>query len=69
MKALSVSDRAHALLPDDLSIETNRAHALMFIEREKEAKTLYLAHKGEPLPGQNGRLWERAIALDFAELA
>ena len=27
-KALTVADRAHALLPDDLSIETNRAHAL-----------------------------------------
>src|SRR6516225_1417378 len=32
-KALTASDRAHALLPDDLGIETNRAHALMFVER------------------------------------
>jgi TIR domain len=31
MKALTVADRAHALLPDDLEIETNRAHALMFV--------------------------------------
>jgi hypothetical protein len=30
-KALTVADRAHALLPDDLGIETNRAHALMFL--------------------------------------
>jgi TPR repeat protein len=30
-RALTAADRAHALLPDDLSIETNRAHALMFL--------------------------------------
>ena len=26
---MAVADRAHALLPDDLAIETNRAHALI----------------------------------------
>jgi TPR repeat protein len=66
-KASSVADRARALLPDDLSIETNRAHALMFLGHREEARALYLAHKGKPLPGQHGRLWERAIAQDFAE--
>ena len=35
-KALTVADRAHALLPDNLPIETNRAHALMFLGREEE---------------------------------
>src|SRR5262249_13462672 len=35
-KALTAADRAHALLPDDLSIETNRAHALMFLERGED---------------------------------
>ena len=66
-KALTVADRAHALLPDDLTIETNRAHALMFLGREKEAKALYLAHKGKPISEQDARLWERVIAEDFAE--
>src|SRR5262249_5929311 len=32
-KALTVADRAHALLPDNLNIESNRAHALMFLDR------------------------------------
>jgi tetratricopeptide (TPR) repeat protein len=64
-KALTVADRAHALLPNDLGIETNRAHALMFKDHEKEAKALYLAYKGKPLEG--GQLWERAIAEDFEE--
>ena len=65
-KALTVADRAHALLPDNLTIETNRAHALMFLGRE-ESKTLYLAHKGKPVSGQDGKLWEHVIVEDFAE--
>ena len=66
-KALAVADRAHALLPDELGIESNRAHALMFLGRGEEAKALYLIYKGKPIPDQKGKLWERAIAEDFAE--
>ena len=66
-KALTASDRAHALLPDDLGIETNRAHALMFLGRREESQALYVAHKGEAMT-QDGNLWERVIAEDFAEL-
>jgi TPR repeat protein len=62
--ALTVGDRAHALHPDNLSIETNRAHALMFLERGGECKSLYLAYKGKLVSGE---LWERIIAEDFAE--
>jgi len=63
-KALTVADRAHALFPESLSIESNRVHALMFMGRDEEAKALYLAHKGKPLPA--GTLWERVITEDFA---
>jgi len=66
-KALSVAERAHALFPDDLAIETNRAHALMFMEHGKESKALYFAHKGKPISEQDATLWERAIVEDFAE--
>ena len=65
-KALTVAERAHALVPDNLATEPNRAHALMFSERAEEAKALYLARKGERVSGQ--RLWERVIVEDFAEL-
>jgi hypothetical protein len=58
--ALTVANRAHALLPDDRSIERHQAHALMFMGHDEEAKALYFAHKGQ-------RLWEQAIAKDFAE--
>src|SRR5262249_36097956 len=66
-KALTASDRAHALLPEDLGITTNRAHALLFSGRGEESKALYIAHKGKPVSGQDGKLWERAIVGDFAE--
>jgi TPR repeat protein len=72
-KALTVADRAHTLFPTNLLIETNRAHALMFVGREDEAKALYLAHKGELVSGAaNGEgaadiLWEQGVADDFAE--
>ena len=65
-KALAVADRAHALFPNNLGIETNRAYALMFTGHDKEAKALYLAHKGEVSKSDN-RVWEQAIAEDFAD--
>jgi TPR repeat protein len=65
-KALTVADRAHALLPDSLAIDAMRAHGLMFMGHDEEAKALYLAHKGEPVSEANNKLWEQAIAEDFA---
>jgi hypothetical protein len=53
---------------DDLAIEINRAHALMFVgQHEEKSKALYLLHKGKPVSEQDNKLWERAIAEDFAE--
>jgi len=66
-KALTVAERAHALFPDDTGIESNRAHALMFLGHDEEAKALYLAHKKEPVSGEINKLWEQVIADDFAE--
>jgi TPR repeat protein/energy-coupling factor transporter ATP-binding protein EcfA2 len=66
-KALTAADRAHSLLRDDLAIETNRAHALMFLGRGRESRALYLANRGKPISGQDGKLWERVISEDFAE--
>src|SRR5262245_50776190 len=68
MKALTAADRAHALLPGSLPIETNRAHALMFLGREGESKTLYFTYKGRPISGQDGKPWEQVIVDDFAQL-
>jgi tetratricopeptide (TPR) repeat protein len=64
-KALAASERAVSLVPDDLSLETNRAHALLFLNRGDEAKALYLAYKGKTT--SDNKAWEQIIALDFAE--
>jgi hypothetical protein len=66
-EALSAANRAHALLPDDLGIEINRAHALLFSGRAEESEALYVAHKGERMSERDSRLWERVIAKDFAD--
>ncbi len=65
--ALSVSERAHKLAPDYLAIETNWAHALMFLGRREEARALYLRYKGKPTTIGRGKLWEIVVAEDFAE--
>jgi hypothetical protein len=67
-KALTVADHTHGLFPDDILFEKNRAHALMFMGREDEAKALYVAHKGQSMSETHKELWEEVIAEDFAEL-
>ncbi len=63
--ALAAADRAISLEPGDLNPHTNRAHALMFLGRTAEAKTVYLAHRGEKM---NGHDWNYFIADDFKQL-
>jgi TPR repeat protein len=67
-KALAASEWSLSLRPGSLVAETNRAHALMFLGRVEEARAVYLAHKDEPLADTPGKLWQQAIAEDFAEL-
>jgi TPR repeat protein len=63
--AFTAAERAHRLLPDNLLIENNRAHALMFLGRQEEAKALYFAYKGKPLG--DGASWDSSIADDFTK--
>src|SRR5262249_14135149 len=46
-RALAVSVRAHALAADNLVVETNRAHALLFLGRVREARVIYFAYKNK----------------------
>ncbi len=64
-RALAASERALTLAPDLLWIETNRAHALLFLDRTGEAIAAYAARKGETIPDQGK--WEEVILKDFAE--
>ncbi len=64
--ALAASDHGIALRPDWLPLATNKAHALMFLGRVREARALYLRYKGQRVEA-GGKLWEEAIAEDFKE--
>ncbi len=63
--ALAASERAGGLAPDPI-YATNRAHALMFLGRAREAKWLHQMYKGQPVQ-KGGKLWEEAIRDDFKE--
>ncbi|MGO9172280.1 MAG: caspase family protein [Rhodomicrobium sp.] len=64
--ALAASDRAIAIEPDRIVLATNKAHALMFLGRAREARALYLRYKGQRVE-KDGKLWEEAILNDFKE--
>ena len=66
-QALAVGDRANALSLGSLTIDTNRAHAMLFLNRGAEARALYLMHKGKQMASDDDRRWEQVIAEDFAE--
>jgi predicted Zn-dependent protease len=65
-KALAAAERSLSLAPGNLTAETNRVHALMYLGRAQEARALYLAHKDKLLP--DDERWQQAITEDFAEL-
>jgi len=65
--ALEACDLVISLAPNETWLHTNRAHALMFLGRVDEARTIYLRYRGEKI-GQDGRLWETVVLEDFAEL-
>jgi TPR repeat protein len=67
-RALATAERALSLTPGQLWIETNRAHALMFLGRAAEARALYLAGMDKPVPNVGNKPWQQVIADDFAEL-
>jgi eukaryotic-like serine/threonine-protein kinase len=66
-KALQAADQAISLAPDQIWIYTNRAHALMFLNRTDEARALYLKYRDQK-DVQAGKSWPTVILDDFAEL-
>jgi tetratricopeptide (TPR) repeat protein len=68
-RSLQASNRAISLAPDELWLETNRAHALLFLGEVEEARRLYLAHRGQKVGSeQDAKIWDQAITDDFALL-
>lgn len=66
--ALAASERASTLAPGQIWVETNRAHALLFLGRPDEARQIYLAHRGARLANETSKTWEDMVADDFQEL-
>jgi len=64
-EALATADRALALTGE---LQPARAHALLFLGRTDEARTVYLEHKGKRLSPANDTLWEDAVEEDFETL-
>jgi tetratricopeptide (TPR) repeat protein len=67
VEALKAADQAISLAPEKIWLYTNRAHALMFLNRVDEARVLYLKNRGAK-DVQGDKSWETVILEDFAEL-
>jgi tetratricopeptide (TPR) repeat protein len=66
-RALEACDLVISIAPDQIWLYTNRAHALMFLGRDDEARTLYLQYRDEKDVGI-GKSWKTVVLEDFAEL-
>ena len=65
-KAFAACERSLALQAGDLYAEINRAHALMYLDRGADARTVYEARKADLFPDK--RPWPQVVVEDFAEL-
>ena len=66
--ALASTDAGKKLEASDLFLETNRAHALLFLGRTQEAEAIYLGNRGKKFDPKQEQTWEEAILKDFDEL-
>jgi hypothetical protein len=66
-RSKKASDLVIAMASDQIWLYTNRAHALMFLDRVDEARALYLQYRDEK-DVDSDKSWETAVLEDFAEL-
>jgi tetratricopeptide (TPR) repeat protein len=65
-RAIADYDEAISLAPNEIRIYASRAHALMFLERLDEARSLYLQYRGRQNVA-DGKPWEKLILADFID--
>ena len=66
-KALEACELVISVAPDKIWLRANRAHALMFLGRADEARTVYLRYRAEKnVEGE--KPWQTVILQDFSEL-
>jgi tetratricopeptide (TPR) repeat protein len=66
-RALEACDRAIAGASEAVGLHAKRAHALMFLDRLDEARTIYLRYRGRA-DVRGGKSWEAVLREDFADL-
>jgi tetratricopeptide (TPR) repeat protein len=66
--ALASTEAGRKLDESYLPMETNRAHALMFLGRTQEAEALYLKYRGQKISPGSDKTWNQAILEDFVAL-
>jgi predicted Zn-dependent protease len=64
-KAVAAAERARRLAPDITWPDINRASALMLLGRARDARALFLAHRGKSTLGDT---WANVVATDFRNL-
>jgi tetratricopeptide (TPR) repeat protein len=50
---------------ENLFLDTNRAHALLFLGRTQEAEAIYLGNRGKKFDPKGDEIWEAAVLDDF----
>ena len=63
---IETTDQAAAISSDYISIDANRAHALMLLGSTDEARAIYAMHKGQET--RNNKIWDDEVLDDFYEL-
>lgn len=66
-EALKSSEASLQLKPGSLWVETNRAHALLLMDRADEAMALYRKHIGKPIRPDSKKQWVDVILNDLDE--
>ena len=62
--ALAASERGLSIQPGRLQLILAKGHALMFLGRAEEARTLYRQYVGQPI-WEGGMPWEEIVPTDF----
>ncbi|HUK31722.1 MAG TPA: tetratricopeptide repeat protein, partial [Candidatus Acidoferrum sp.] len=68
--ALASTDAGEKLKANeaDLHIDTNRAHALLFLGRTADADAIYLGNKGKKIATDSDQTWNEVVLQDFDDL-
>jgi tetratricopeptide (TPR) repeat protein len=66
--ALASTEAGRKIDPSYLPLETNRAHALMFLGRTPEAEAIYLHYAGRNFFEGSDKSWQQIIFEDFDDL-